>query len=236
MSSIEFQILNWWAKDELNDLDDSDNSDELEESKYTIYCFGKTQDNKNVTCKIINFYPFYYIKVIDKKSLNPLINFIKHKMYKKKDSLLEHKCEVVYKKDIFGFRNDKLYTFIKLVFKNITDMNKSKYFFKNPIKLESINRKEMKYKLYESSFDPYLKFCHVNDIQTANWVSISGIKPIEKKIVYLLNLMFNLNKKYKKSQIIQLQIFYKQVGILKYIVLMGNFLIQKQRIMENIQM
>ena len=59
-SSLKFQIIEWWAKDESNNQDDSDSENEKDNSlNYSIYCFGRTDDGKSITCKINNFYPFY---------------------------------------------------------------------------------------------------------------------------------------------------------------------------------
>ena len=182
--TINFQILEWWAKDESDDDDESDedSTDGKNDKvvlKYNIYCFGKTEDDKNITCKIVNYQPFYYIKVDDCmniKNVNIFLDYIEEKLSKiYKYNLLKNKCEFVYKKDIYGFRNDKNYKFIKLVFSNVTCMRKSKYFFKHPISIYGIHEKKLKYKLYESSFEPYLRFCHINNIQTANWVTIKNI-------------------------------------------------------------
>ena len=97
-------------------------------------------------------------------------------MYRNADGLNEDLCEIVKKKDLFGFRNDKYYNYIKLAFKNISTMNKSKYIFKNPVIIQGINSQPMKYKLYESNFEPFLRFCHIKNVQMANWVRIKNFK------------------------------------------------------------
>jgi DNA polymerase elongation subunit (family B) len=178
---LEMQIIEWWAKDEMNDSVNDDSCSDNEEQNdltYSIYCFGRSKCGKSVTCKINNYHPFYYIKIPDTRqfSLNTFLSFVQSKLYKNKSSLLKEKCKIVEKKDLFGFRDNKLYKYVKLVFKNISTMNKSKYIFKNTIQINRINNKAIKYKLYEASFDPFLRFCHINDIQTANWVKIKNFK------------------------------------------------------------
>jgi len=179
---LEVQIIEWWAKDESieNDSDDEDNDSDNDKCNlhYSIYCFGRTKCGKSITCKINEYYPFYYIKIPDTRNfnLNNFLGFIESKLYKYKSGLVKSKCKIVQKKDLFGFRNNKLYKYVKLVFHNIYTMNKSKYIFKNPVTINGINNQPMKYKLYESSFDPFLRFCHINDIQTANWVKIKNFK------------------------------------------------------------
>jgi DNA polymerase elongation subunit (family B) len=188
---LEFQIIEWHTCDE-NDNTDENEEEENEElnEKYTIRCFGVTNNNKSITCKITDFTPFYYIKVpesFNNVKLRYLINYIKDSFQMKKKindtwceyyskSLIESKCSIVQKKDLFGFRNGKLYKFVRLVFDNFTALNKSKYIFKNAIMINNINDKPMKYKLYESNFEPFMRFCHMKDIRMAGWVKLKKYK------------------------------------------------------------
>jgi len=180
-STIDFQIIEWWAKDETsagsNSDDDSDGGEE--KLTYAMYCFGRTDKGKSITVKINNYSPFYYIKIPGNCSsgyLNLFLNFVKSKLYRYSDGLNEDLCEIVKKKDLFGFRNDKYYNYIKLSFKNLFTMNKSKYIFKNPVIIEGVNSQPMKYKLYESNFEPFLRFCHIKNVQMANWVRVKNFK------------------------------------------------------------
>ena len=180
-STIDFQIIEWWAKDETSASDNSDDDSDGGEEKltYAIYCFGRTDTGKSITVKINNYNPFYYIKIPGNCSsgyLSLFLEFVKSKLYRNADGLNEDLCEIVKKKDLFGFRNDKYYNYIKLAFKNISTMNKSKYIFKNPVIIQGINSQPMKYKLYESNFEPFLRFCHIKNVQMANWVRIKDFK------------------------------------------------------------
>lgn len=202
---IEFQIIEWHTQDESNDFDsdsendnDNDSEDGIAKShdKYMMRCFGVTKDGLSITCNIHSFTPFYFIKVHDKfnkSQMNLFIDFIKksYQLSKVKvngkyvsyaDSLLKDKCRVIEKKDLFGFRNGKKYKFLRLVFDNYTAMNKSKYIFKNPVIIPGINSKAMKYKLYESNFEPFMRFCHIKDILMAGWVKLP-----HNKIEYIEN-------------------------------------------------
>lgn len=190
---IEFQIIEWHTQDEneddtLDDLssNDSDNNISKCADKYTIRCFGVTSDGISITCKIVNFTPFYYIKVPDrfnKTQLNIFVDFLKNSYQLSKvkvngeitsfaDCLLKNKCSIIEKKDLYGFRNGRNYRFIRLVFNNYTAMNKSKYIFKNPVTIHGINNKAIKYKLYESNFEPFMRFCHIKDILMAGWIKL----------------------------------------------------------------
>ncbi len=181
------------------DYDDDDDSldDPKCDERYTIRCYGVTAEGGSVTCKITDFNPFYYIKVnsnFNRVDLQRFLNFIKESWIMQKkvetddgeskwvpyyaDCLLTNKCTVVSRKDLFGFRNGKEYRFVKLVFNNYTAMNKSKYIFKKAVTIDGINMGTrtksgpIKYKLYESNFEPFMRFCHIKDILMAGWVRL----------------------------------------------------------------
>ena len=190
---LEFQIIEWHCQDEVKDNldeieDDSNDYNKICKEKYTMRCFGVTEEGISVTCEINGFTPFYYIKVGDnfnkQKHFTAFINYIKNSYQLSKykvgddwftlsESLLEKECALVKKKDIFGFSNNKEYRFVKLVFSNYISMNKSKYIFKNPVEIPGINKDNpIKYKLYESNFEPFMRFCHIKNILMAGWIKL----------------------------------------------------------------
>lgn len=222
---IEFQIIEWHCNDENDDDDESDNENDNCMDKYVMRCFGTTLKGISITCKITGFTPFYYIKVsekFNKMQLSVFIKFMKmsYQLSKAKiagntinyaDCLLEDKCAIIEKKDLYGFRNGKKYRFIRLVFNNYTAMNKSKYIFKNPVIIQGINSQTMKYKLYESNFEPYMRFCHIKDILMAGWIRI----PRNKMVVIPNN---------NSSTQLEVQIDYKDIISLKDKKDISNFL------------
>jgi len=143
---IEFQITSWHAVNEDPSMDEeSDESSNSKEKKdmslvkYTIRLFGTTKSGHSIQCRISDFNPFFFIKVSPEwtdKHLKILLTFIKKKLsfqqgkdYSK--CILETKCRIVKRKDIYGFNNGQLFTFIKLVFSNKDAMSKTSYQFKN---------------------------------------------------------------------------------------------------------
>jgi DNA polymerase elongation subunit (family B) len=193
IENLEFQIIEWNAVDEPTDNDNISEDSESEPSckdLYTMRCFGVTAEGASVMCKITGFTPFYYIKVSDnfnKVKLSRFLDYIEESwQFKKKvdngdrsvwvdyykNCLLRDKCTIVLKKDLYGFRNGKKYKYIRLVFNNHIAMNKSKYIFKKPIRITGIHENVIKYKLYESNFEPFMRFCHINDILMAGWVKL----------------------------------------------------------------
>jgi len=182
---IEFQIIEWKAQDEpSDDFDESedDNSSNSFENKdiYTIRCFGATKEGMSVSCKITGFKPFFYIKVDDsfnKIKLHHFLNYIKSSyIIKKYPNALMKESTLVEKKDLYGFQNNKIYKFVKLVFSNYAAMMRARYLFKKPISIQNINTKPIKYKLYESNFEPFMRYCHIKDILMAGWVKLPAKK------------------------------------------------------------
>lgn len=186
LDDLSFQIIEWHAMDEECENDDSevsdvsevsDNYNKVENKKYVMRCFGVTSDGTSITCKITDFTPFYYIKVPDDFNKIKLTRFLSYLedswvLKKYKTNLLKSKCSLVKRKDLFGFRDNKEYLFIRLVFNSVTAMNKSKYIFKKPVSIQGVTSKALKYKLYESNFDPFMRYCHIQNILMAGWVKL----------------------------------------------------------------
>ena len=185
-NNIDFQIIEWWAQDEEDDEDDEDeemsqNSNSKVKNSYVIRCFGVTETGVSVTCKITGFKPFYYIKVssnFNKIHLHHFLNYIesgymlrsfKEPLYKENN---RHKSGFVEKKDLFGFRNGKTYKYVKLVFNSYSALMKSRYLFKKAVNIPNVTTKPTKFKLYESNFEPFMRYCHIKDILMAGWIRL----------------------------------------------------------------
>ena len=185
-NDIDFQIIEWWAQDEEdedeNDTEEiSENDDNKINSSYVIRCFGVTKTGISITCKITNFKPFYYIKVPDTFNRVHLHHFLKYiesgyMLRNFKNPLAKENgkflSSIVEKKDLFGFRNGKRYKYVKLVFNNYSALMKSRYLFKKAITIENVTKKPTKFKLYESNFEPFMRYCHIKDILMAGWVRL----------------------------------------------------------------
>ncbi len=184
MKELEFNIIEWFSKDE-DDLIEDSNDEEKKTESYKIYMFGRTEDGKGVECVVNNFNPYYYVKVpetskTDNSILTSMIRYVKENFWKTSSNkysniLIEEECKVVKNKDIYGFTNEKEFRFIKLVFSSKKSMNTSRYYlFKEPIIINGLNKKKMKYQLYESNFEPFMRFAHIQDIKMAGWVKVKG--------------------------------------------------------------
>ena len=224
-SDIDIQIIEWWAQDEYDDKEQDDVSDDMScnSSKntdvYTIRCFGVTKTGVSVTCKITGFKPFYYIKVpktFNRVQLQNFLNYIESS-YALRDFVNplvkengKHKSCVVEKKDLFGFRNGERYKFVKLVFNNYSALMKSRYVFKKAINISNVTERATKFKLYESNFEPFMRYCHIKDILMAGWIRLPKGK-------------YNITQDSATTQV-EVSIDRKSVVSLKEIQDMGNFL------------
>ncbi len=191
-SDIDMHVIEWWAQDEQTDGDESidetcKHCNKNEEfckcilDEYSIRCFGVTKSGVSVTCNITGFKPFYYVKVdssFNKVKLVRFLNYIESSYFIKSypNALSkqngQHKSCIVSKKDLFGFRNGKTFNFVKLVFTNYTALMKSRYLFKKPVNIPGVTTKPTKFKLYESNFDGFMRYCHIKDILMAGWIRL----------------------------------------------------------------
>ena len=185
---IDIQIIEWWAQDEEdydleseNSQSDSNDDSAKDKSVYVIRCFGATKEGMSVTCKITGFKPFYYIKVpsdFNKIKLHHFLSYMESSYFLKsfKCPLVKengkHKSCVVEKKDLFGFRNGKKYKFVKLVFSSYSALLKSRWMFKKPVSINNVTKSPTKFKLYESNFEPFMRYCHIKDILMAGWIKL----------------------------------------------------------------
>lgn len=187
-SDIEMQIIEWWAQDEEDDDDNFESESESEDESYkknnevyTIRCFGVTKTGISVTCKITGFKPFYYVKVpstFTRAHFLHFLNFVESSWNLKafKEPLVKesgkHRSCIEEKKDLFGFRNGKKYKYVKLVFNNYSALMKSRYLFKRAVNIPNVTKRETKFKLYESNFEPFMRYCHIKDILMAGWIRL----------------------------------------------------------------
>jgi DNA polymerase delta subunit 1 len=49
---------------------------------------------------------------------------------------------------------------------------KSRYLFKRAIEIQNVTKRPTKFKLYESNFEPFMRFCHIKDILMAGWIRL----------------------------------------------------------------
>ena len=196
-----FQIITWYQEDfEKREDSDDENSDsddisrgsykfQQNESKYTIYVFGKDMDEKTYCLKIEDFTPYFYVKVPDhvqKKHLAGFSNWVSDNMWKKNKNCLL-RCTLHKKKRFRDFDRGKEYKYIRLVFSNTKAMKNAMGLFQNreynpvtkrmktsekKVYIPSIIGKPYLYELSDNMIDPLLKFIHHKDITTVGWIRL----------------------------------------------------------------
>ena len=128
---VSFQAVAWHGED----TDDG----------YTIHIFGRTEDGKSVHVET-PFEPYFFVKVPPDRSPKALVEEIK-----------PHSSATIRRKDLWGFRNQEEYTFLKLGFRTLAEMKECR-----PRGL----------KIYEKNLDPVLRFMHRSEIKSTGWVQV----------------------------------------------------------------
>ena len=135
---VSFQVVAWHGEDT--------------DSEYVIHIFGRTEDGKSVHVET-PFEPYFFVKVPLDRSPKALIQEIQ-----------PWSSAVIRRKDLWGFRNQEEYTFLKLGFRTLADLKECR-----PRGL----------KVYEKNLDPVLRFMHRSEIKSTGWVKVpdKGVSP-----------------------------------------------------------
>ena len=178
MNNIQFNILDWYQSDEqvVDEDDDSDNYNSTKKKKYVIRLFGRTQDDKSVALKIEDYTPYFYIEIPsnwDENKVNLFYNKLRSTCSKKKDMDDIIKYEMVERNKFYYFTAGKKFKFIRFVFNNSTSMRNFSYMFSYEIDMRGIENRKRKFTVYESNIDPYLRFMHIHNINSAGWINIA---------------------------------------------------------------
>jgi DNA polymerase delta subunit 1 len=182
-----FQILSWEAFDEEISHDTSDfEESQNEDIRYHIYAFGVNETGESVCVRFENYKPYFFALIPDKfqKTFgdfekNEVERYIRNKLFKSKEDL--ESVSIVKRKKYKGFTNGKEYKFLRFVCKNLNTFNRIKYILnpKDKSRLPKISKLDsnssIKFDLYESNIEPYLRFTHKMNIKMASWVNVKYI-------------------------------------------------------------
>jgi DNA polymerase delta subunit 1 len=187
--NLIFQILSWEAFDEEIEPEECDSSDIEEPDKdirYHIYAFGVNESGESVCVRFENYKPYFFACIpdnlqdsFDNYKLKEVERFIRNKLFKSKEDL--ESVSIVKRKKYKGFTNEKEYKFLRFVCKNLNTFNRIKYILnpKDKIRLPKISNidptNKLKFDLYESNIEPYIRFTHKMNIPMAGWVYVDKI-------------------------------------------------------------
>ena len=191
---LVFQIISWNATDEDYGDDSGDDEDErnYDESKYLVKVYGCTEAGHSVSLNILNFTPFFYVRVDHKYGARFTQAIHEHIVTKLpwnlKNSLVSVK--MLQRKDFWGFTNFKDFNYMRVTFKNLKGFRAGIRMFNYDIKIAGIHTSPTRYKLYESNIEPFLRLMHIRELQPSGWCVIpqgkysrnSGVLPVNCQI------------------------------------------------------
>lgn len=167
---LVFQISSWFVKDHEYGGDDED----FVQEKYLVKVFGVTEEGYTVSANLLEFPPYFFIKVqhrITQEFKNDLQAYVESKLPRSCKTALKN-VKVVPLKDFWGFQNGKTWNFVRLSFTSLKGFRAGVRMFEEPVKIK--NGPYIKYQLYESNIEPFLRLIHARDIQPSGWVRIRG--------------------------------------------------------------
>uniref|UniRef100_A0A6C0BF04 DNA polymerase n=1 Tax=viral metagenome TaxID=1070528 RepID=A0A6C0BF04_9ZZZZ len=176
-----FQISNWYTCDEEYGVDfddDFDDGPQSDPSKYLVKIFGTTQNGESVAVNLLNFTPYFYIRVdhqFNARFIQNMREYIVSKLpWNLKNSLISIK--MFEKKDFWGFTNFKNFTFLRFTFKSLKGFRAGIRIMNNDVKIMGVHNNAVKYKLYESNIEPFLRLMHIKELEPSGWCTIPGNK------------------------------------------------------------
>jgi DNA polymerase elongation subunit (family B) len=172
-----FQVISWTASDLNNSPEDQEDAGSNNVRRfvktYTIKMYGRDSYGNSITVTIPDWKPYFFIKLDHPVSAQDIRTFIQ-KIYRAENGLTDTitDAKVVKRKDFWGFSNDKKFHFLRMCFRSEMSMKMTAMLLAKSSPPITITRDSDRCKLYESNIIPYLRFCHVQDIQPAGWVKI----------------------------------------------------------------
>lgn len=157
MSGVtRFQIISW-------DSGDVESDDTLE---YQIRMFGRTKEGQSVACFCAHE-PCFYVLMKPQWPTKAVIDGRLQEKLKWRDKHGEMKdlrghvkdTKIVRRKKFFGFSDDKLFRFCRIVFSSFSALKRAKYLFKDT-------------DIYEANIEPVLRFIHICEIESTGWIEV----------------------------------------------------------------
>ena len=192
--SVSFRLLTFneynEEVEEDGSLSESSNSHDYTPKKdnkqFIMQFFGMDEKGKTYTLYIEDYKPFFYMKADDsfrKYHINGLKEHIVERIGEYYKESID-KITMVKRKKLYGFDNEKLYTFLKIKCNNTIVYNKIKNLFydkDNKMQEKRLKRGGLKYKqytfqLYEANIPPLLRYFHIQKVSPSGWVQVDKDK------------------------------------------------------------
>jgi DNA polymerase elongation subunit (family B) len=199
---LEFQIMDWYIPEadravQAYKREHGYGGEPQEPAEYEIFMHGVTAQGHTVCAKVVDFHPYFFVRMPDAWWKDKSDAFIKGKIKELKESLLFEKVPrkrfiratrqyETYMSTVVPMRLRSHVEYMKLVwrkdfwgFTNGKDFPFLKFRVKSLALFQILRRhfgdQEMQdngFKLYESNIDPFLRFIHERNIQPCGWVRI----------------------------------------------------------------
>lgn len=167
--SIKFNVLDWNFYHEPM---------EEEEDAYTIRLFGRTDNDKTIYVRVDKYTPYFYVEIPEywkKYQATVFVDSLRDKIgYKYKDSIVAY--DVVKKHKFWGHSDDKIYTYIRLIFRNMDAMRIYEKLLNKKLQIKGVNNRPWKYKVYESNIEPLIRCMHIQNLNACGWIEIQNGK------------------------------------------------------------
>ena len=151
----------------------SENVGDDEDKRFIIRFFGRTNTGLSITVSVYDFFPYFFVKVPKTWTSTDLQKFINGLKGMSKDhgaNILDYSIQAW--KEFYGFKADQKFSFLMIRFKTSDSMKYYHNRSKDGIMEIRMNFKAEKFQLYESNFDPMLRFMHIQDIKSCGWIKL----------------------------------------------------------------
>ncbi len=160
------------------DFHQADNGDR----EYEVIAFGINKQEESICCRITGFRPFFYVRIPDnvqvadfKESLERLVVEKRYRNGHQFKRTISSFAEIYYEeKKVFNMYQGKETKFLKLLFISLADHNKVKWVIRNDNHTIQVNGEICKLELCEDNLEPYIRFCHLKDINMSGHISIKN--------------------------------------------------------------
>lgn len=189
--SEDLYVVDWYSMDVDMDEDDDDSSGSSSGSetdrapsqcrkKFMVKAFCIDTNNASVTLNILDFRPYYYIKVPsnwDEAKGSVFIRGLKAKVKKWMEATLVE-WRLINAKSLYGFTANDKYRYIKLSFTCLAGFYGYRNVLREQLRIFGLNEgRPYLYELQESDIHPLLRVMHSLDLKGAGWLHADGIRP-----------------------------------------------------------
>jgi DNA polymerase elongation subunit (family B) len=182
----------------------SENVGDEEDKKFVIRFFGRTNTGLSLTVTVNNFLPYFFIKIPRSWSSTQAKKLVIGMKSMSKDHgryIYDDQPIAMEFKEFYGFKGDLKYNFLKIRFQCSDSMKFYHNRSRDGILELRIDGRNEKFQLYESNFDPMLRFMHIQDIKSCGWVKLpKGLYRAERDTIAFTDYHLRINAENLVSQ------------------------------------